>query len=147
MRDFRLLILMVVALIAGSCKKTETHPEPQPVVEVTYTAIDGSWQLTSWCDGELGEQTYLYITFDGDSRRFEMWDNLGSMYTQHKSGTFSINQNTNKEYVLSGIYDNGVGDWNNEYVVRMTVDCQEMEWQNNQESMTFNRIDAIPELN
>ena len=148
MRHFKLLFLAVVSIIAISCEKPVVDNEqPLPQPDVTYETIAGAWQLTEWRGEALSEQTFLYIEFDDESRRFEMWDNIGSMYTQHKSGTFSIAQNDQKEFVLTGTYDNGVGDWANVYTVRMMAQGEKMVWYAEDENSIFSRISEIPELN
>lgn len=148
MRHFKLLFLAVMNIIAISCEKPVVDNEqPLPQPDVTYETIAGAWQLTEWRGEALSEQTFLYIEFDDESRRFEMWDNIGSMYTQHKSGTFSIAQNDQKEFVLTGTYDNGVGDWANVYTVRMMAQGEKMVWYAEDENSIFSRISEIPELN
>ena len=148
MRHFILLFLAVMSIIAISCEKPVVDNEqPLPQPDVTYETIAGAWQLTEWRGEALSEQTFLYIEFDDESRRFEMWDNIGSMYTQHKSGTFSIAQNDQKEFVLTGTYDNGVGDWANVYTVRMMAQGEKMVWYAEDENSIFSRISEIPELN
>lgn len=148
MRHLKLLFLAVMSIIAISCEKPVVDNEqPLPQPDVTYETIAGAWQLTEWRGEALSEQTFLYIEFDDESRRFEMWDNIGSMYTQHKSGTFSIAQNDQKEFVLMGTYDNGVGDWANVYTVRMMAQGEKMVWYAEDENSIFSRISEIPELN
>jgi hypothetical protein len=148
MRHFKLLFLAVMSIIAISCERPVVDNEqPLPQPDVTYETIAGAWQLTEWRGEALSEQTFLYIEFDDESRRFEMWDNIGSMYTQHKSGTFSIAQNDQKEFVLTGTYDNGVGDWANVYTVRMMAQGEKMVWYAEDENSIFSRISEIPELN
>jgi hypothetical protein len=148
MRHFKLLFLAVMSIIAISCEKPVVDNEqPLPQPDVTYETIAGAWQLTEWRGEALSEQTFLYIEFDDESRRFEMWDNIGSMYTQRKSGTFSIAQNDQKEFVLTGTYDNGVGDWANVYTVRMMAQGEKMVWYAEDENSIFSRISEIPELN
>lgn len=148
MRHFKLLFLAVMSIIAISCEKhVVDNEQPLPQPDVTYETIAGAWQLTEWRGEALSEQTFLYIEFDDESRRFEMWDNIGSMYTQHKSGTFSIAQNDQKEFVLTGTYDNGVGDWANVYTVRMMAQGEKMVWYAEDENSIFSRISEIPELN
>ena len=143
-----MLFLAVMSIIAISCEKPVVDNEqPLPQPDVTYETIAGAWQLTEWRGEALSEQTFLYIEFDDESRRFEMWDNIGSMYTQHKSGTFSIAQNDQKEFVLTGTYDNGVGDWANVYTVRMMAQGEKMVWYAEDENSIFSRISEIPELN
>lgn len=145
MRYFKLLFLAVMSIIAIGCEKSVVDNE-QPLPEVTYEAMDGAWQLTEWRGVALSDQTFLYIAFDDETRRFEMWDNLGSMYTQQRAGTYSISTNTKGEYILCGTYDNGVGDWNAEYVVSIDQEATEMVWRSEDETSIFSRIAEIPEL-
>jgi hypothetical protein len=77
-----------------------------------------------------------------------MWDNLGSMYTQHKTGSFYITNDENDKVIISGQYDNGVGDWNKSYNAFFTHKSGEyMAWTTDDEQMLFKHIDQIPELN
>ena len=147
MRYFKLLFLAVMSIIAIGCEKSVIDNEqPLPEPEVTYEAMDGAWQLTEWRGEALSDQTFLYIAFDDETRRFEMWDNLGSMYTQQRAGRYSISTNTKGEYILCGTYDNGVGDWNAEYVVSIDQEATEMVWRSEDETSIFCRIAEIPEL-
>ena len=142
-----MLFLAVMSIIAIGCEKPVVDNEqPLPEPEVTYEAMDGAWQLTEWRGEALSDQTFLYIAFDDETRRFEMWDNLGSMYTQQRAGTYSISTNTKGEYILCGTYDNGVGDWNAEYVVSIDQEASEMVWRSEDETSIFSRINEIPEL-
>ena len=145
MKLFRLLLLatMATTLLSG-CK----NDPPLPAAPVTYEAIDGCWQLTEWNGEELAEGTYLYAKFDGVERRFEMWDNLGSMYVQHKSGSFTITTDKQGNATLSGVYDYGVGDWGNDYLAKMLGPTGEkMVWYAEEENIVFSHIEEIPELN
>ena len=147
MRYFKLLFLAVMSIIAIGCEKSVVDNEqPLPEPEVTYEAMDGAWQLTEWRGEALSDQTFLYIAFDKVTHRFEMWDNLGSMYTQQRAGTYSISTNTKGEYILCGTYDNGVGDWNAEYVVSIDQEATEMVWRSEDATSIFCRIAEIPEL-
>ena len=77
-----------------------------------------------------------------------MWSNFGSMYADDSSGTFTIEKNEYGEFILSGIYDYGVGDWNDTYRVTMYTPGREMRWESTttDDTYTYARIDAIPEL-
>ena len=149
MRHFKLLFLAVMSIIAISCEKPVVDNEqPLPQPDVTYETIAGAWQLTEWRGEALSEQTFLYIEFDDESRRFEMWDNLGSMYVQHKSGSFTITTDKQGDAKLSGVYDYGVGDWGNDYLVMMLgLAGEKMVWYAEEENIVFSHIDEIPELN
>ena len=76
-----------------------------------------------------------------------MWDNLGSMYTQHKTGSFGLSKDEDDNVIITGQYDNGVGDWNNRYEAYFMQRGDYMAWTTDEENMTFKRINEIPELN
>ena len=149
MKHFKLLLLMVSALLMFSCEKPINNDPPLPEPEVTVRTIAGAWQLEEWNGERLDEATFLYIEFDAKSQRFEMWDNLGSMYTEHKTGSFAIIKDENERTIITGQYDHGVGDWNNSYKAHFIQrgDSDYMAWLTDSESMLFKRIDTIPELN
>ena len=146
MKHFKLLLLMASALLTFSCEKPINNDPPLPEPEVTLRTIAGAWQLTEWNGKALQEGTYLYIELD-KNQRFEMWDNLGSMYTEHKTGSFAISKDDDERTIITGQYDNGVGDWNNSYVAYFMANGDHMAWTTDTENMLFKRIDAIPELN
>ncbi|MBQ6613394.1 MAG: lipocalin family protein [Alistipes sp.] len=143
----QLLLIMVGALLTISCQGPEPQPQPTPGPDVTYEAMEGVWRLEEWNGEELIDGAYLFIEFSTD-KRFEMWDNLGSMYPQLRTGRYSISQNDNNEFVLTGTYDNGVGDWANSYKVSMQRDGEDMLWSTDTESMLFSfYIGDLPEIN
>lgn len=147
MRHFKLLLFFAAFALLCGCEKPVNNDPPLPLPDITYRNIAGGWELSQWNGEELIEGSYLYIEFDGNARRFEMWDNLGSMYVQHKTGSFTITMDEHEQYILSGQYDNGVGDWNSSYSVKFLHNGEDMLWHTGEESMIFSRIDEIPELN
>ncbi|MBQ8493987.1 MAG: lipocalin family protein [Alistipes sp.] len=140
--------LIAMALLSTSCNRGATPAVIVPGMEVTYSTIDGSWELIAWNGKALDEGTYCYIDFNRTEQRFEMWSNFGSMYADDRSGTFTIEKNEYGEFILSGIYDYGVGDWNDTYRVTMYTPGREMRWESTttDDTYTYARIDAIPEL-
>lgn len=156
MRLFRELFGIAVvafATLATGCQKPIDNEQPLPGMAVTYYTIDGAWQLDTWNGEALAEGTALYIEFSQKERRFEMWDNLNSMYMVETTGNFAITQDEYERYVLSGWYDYGVGDWASDYSVTMNTSGEYMFWIKiigndqsieNSENMVFKRIDSIP---
>lgn len=150
MRKFRsiYLILALVSLVAmSSCEKPAPLPQDESLA-VTYSALDGCWQLSHLQGTPISEDTYLYIEFDRTERRYTMLDNMNSMYGTETTGTFVISEQEDGTYTLSGTYDYGVGVWNNKYKVELTGEDR-MLWHSlgkELEVMEFNRIDQIPEL-
>lgn len=147
MRDFRLLLLITLgAFTFLSCQQPEPEPQPMPEIDVTYKAMEGMWRLEEWNGEELADEAFLFIEFD-QKQRFTMWDNLGSMYTVQRTGSYSIDKNPDNEFILTGTYDNGVGDWAHSYKVEMQRDGEDMLWSTDTESMLFSFwIGDIPEI-
>ena len=59
----------------------------------------------------------------------------------------TMSKDENERTIITGQYDNGVGDWNNSYVAYFMANGDYMAWTTDTENMIFKRIDAIPELN
>ena len=141
-------LTVVATLLAAGCEKPAPLPNEKSMA-VTYATLDGSWQLTMWQGTELAEDTYLYIEFDRSSRHYTMWDNIDSMYATDTTGTFTITEEEDGTYTLSGIYDYGVGDWSNDYRVVLTHEGEHMQWRalSANQTMDFVRVEAMPEFN
>ena len=139
------LVVVATTLIAG-CEK----PAPQPAVEqipVTYSALDGCWQMTMWQGAPLAEGTFVYIDFDRATHTYVMWDNINSMYMVDSTGSFAIATEEDGRYTLSGTYDYGKGDWSNDYSVTLSDGGNTMQWRAASTTMDFVRIEALPEFN
>lgn len=149
-----MLAALALATTTVSCEKPAPIPEEVPTIEVTYDALEGHWMLTHIDGEELFDDTMLYIKFENhtDERmqhRYEMWDNIGSMYADKHSGSFTIEKNEYGEFILTGTYDYGVGAWSDTYRVTMYTPGEEMRWESTSTSDTYTyaRIEEIPELN
>lgn len=142
-------VAMVFTTMVVSCEKPAPIPEELPTIEVSYDTIEGSWQLTHLNGAELLDDSMLYIVFENPAEedavhRYEMWDNLGSMYLVQTTGTYTITEE-NGNYTLSGTYDNGVGDWNERYHVVMYTNDR-MQWRSdNGECLEFKYTIELPE--
>lgn len=130
MKVFRLTLMAAMALTIAlvSCEKpVPIEDETEPIIEVTDEAIDGCWELTHFNGAETHDGAKLYIDIDTKEHRFEMWDNIGSMYLVQTTGTYTITKEEDSTYTLSGTYDNGLGDWNEEYRIVM-LPGERMQW-------------------
>ncbi|MBQ6940164.1 MAG: lipocalin family protein [Alistipes sp.] len=156
MRLFRLRLLAVMALTATtllSCEKPVPIDDGmQDQVAVTYSSIEGCWRLTHLNGEVLHDGTELFIEFsnkqlnDGmQAHRYKLLDNIGSMYPRLTTGSFTITEQK-EEYILSGNYDNGVGDWNEEYRIVM-LPGERMQWWSRTTSTSLQFVYAmeIPE--
>ena len=145
---FSLLLLALSLHVASCAKETDIAGNAEQTMVVSYTTLDGCWRLDAWNMESMSEQTYCYVDFDRTERRFEMWDNIASMYARKTTGTFSIEQDDHKRYSLGGTYDHGVGDWNMEYEVVMFYPGDRMTWRSttSDDMFTYTRVESIPEL-
>ena len=152
MKLFRVMLsFAIVALalsITGCDKESEVQNTEKQNMAVTYYTIDGVWQLVGWNDAPLAEGTLLYIDLDRKEHRFEMWDNLNSMYPTMRSGSFLLSVDDKQRDIISGWYDYGVGDWASDYIVELSAEGDSMVWRAiaNDEKMRFVEVDELPEL-
>ena len=141
-------LTIVATLFAAGCEKPAPLPTEEKIA-VTYAALDGCWQMTMWQGAPIAEETYLYIEFDRKERRYTMWDNIDSMYATDTTGTFTITEEEDGTYTLSGTYDFGVGDWSSDYRVELDDEGESMKWisrSGSHQVMNFVRIAEIPEF-
>lgn len=152
MKLFRVMLsFAIVALalsITGCDKESEVQNTEKQNMAVTYYTIDGVWQLVEWNDAPLAEGTLLYINLDRKEHRFEMWDNLNSMYPTMRSGSFLLSVDDKQRDIISGWYDYGVGDWASDYIVELSAEGDSMVWRAiaNDEKMRFVEVDELPEF-
>lgn len=143
---FLATIALFMALTA--CQKpVPIEDEKQQRIEVSYDNLEGCWRLTHLNGEPLFDESMMYIDFvapakDGEVARYEMWDNLGSMYLRQTTGTYTITKEKNDTYILRGTYDNGVGDWNEEYRVDLFQNDR-MSWWSLQTGVCLEFIFAI----
>ena len=141
--------IMCVALFATGCDKGgEEENTKRQNVAVTYYTIDGVWMLQMWNGAPLAEGTLLYVALDRKEHRFEIWDNLNSMYPTMKSGGFQLSVDDMDRDIISGWYDYGVGDWGNDYIVELNAEGDRMVWHtvSSNEERVFVEVDKLPEF-
>ena len=143
-----LAIMASMLLISGCDKENESNNTKVQNMAVTYYTIDGVWSLAEWNDAPLAEGTLLYIDLDRKEHRFEMWDNLNSMYPTMRSGSFMLSVDDMQRDIISGWYDYSVGDWGDDYIVELNADGDKMTWRavSSDEKMIFVEVDALPEF-
>ena len=140
------LTLIALIAIVGCDKQSDSEPQTKPMA-ITYSMLDGAWQLTAWNDRPLAEGTFCYVEFDRKEQRFAFYDNLATMYVRLATGSFTIERDDYDRYILSGTYDYGLGDWNDEYEVVAYAPGDSMLWRraDGNEELCFERIERIPE--
>lgn len=143
-RFFKFAAFAACLLCFASCDDDEA---PIPEIEVTSAYLDGTWTLTEWNGAPLADGLYLYITFDRRERTYEMYHNFDSMYARFITGSYKIGKDDNLDFVISGDYDYGNGEWNNEYAVVARLD-DEMVWtakDSGADTQRFIRCIGIPD--
>ncbi len=121
----------------------------EPSLEVNYANIAGTWMLAEWNNGEpVNTDTYCYIYFDRKERTFKMYQKFDSMYARCITGTYNIDKDKELGYIINGIYDYGMGEWNNSYIVTNLYASGTMVWtaKDDKENVCkYIRCDAIPQ--
>ena len=95
----------------------------------------------------LAEGTYCYIVFNRKDQTFEMYQKFDSMYGRHITGSFAIKNDPYQGYIISGSYDNGMGDWNQSYLVTRLLASGSMIWtakDNVTDICRYKRCDEVP---
>ena len=123
---FNLIALFAFVLCFTSCDDDEKTDIP--TLPVTPANLNGTWQLAEWNGQSLAEGTYCYITFNRKEQTFEIYQKFDSMYARYITGDFSIEKDPYLGYVISGEYDFGNGEWNNDYIVTDLLEAGSMIW-------------------
>lgn len=141
---FRLLAVLGLFICFSSCEKESVD---EPTLEVTPANLDGIWKLSEWNGQALDDDTYCYVVFHRKDKTFEMYQKFDSMYARYITGIFLIEIDPYLGYIISGVYDFGNGEWNNEYVVTDLLESGSMVWtvKDGDEVTKYIRCDAVPE--
>lgn len=117
---FTLIVCALMACVLPSC--SDDDQAPVNPIEVSPMSLDGTWMLTEWNGAALLEGQYVYITFTRRDHTFVMYDNMNSMYSHRRSGSYTMSQDEKKGFVLTGEYDYELGDWGSYIVTEMKAD-------------------------
>lgn len=140
---FKTALFIMFAVGFMACNKD--NEEPVVYETVNYATINGTWMLTEFNGKALEEGQYVYITFNRKEHTFEMYDNMGSMYSHKSTGTFEITEDDELGYILTGEYDFSHDLWN-EYIVSEMTD-ETMKWtvkDNSEDVSVYTRCSEIP---
>jgi hypothetical protein len=145
----RYITLLFAALMLCSCVKNETE-QSEPLVDVTPVNLAGVWMLTSFDDGAtLQESDYVYICFDRSDRTYTIYQNIGTMYGEVKSGRYFVETDPMLGAVIRGNYgtdEYNFFDWSHRYIVELRATT--MRWtatDDRQNVSVYTRVDALPE--
>jgi hypothetical protein len=145
----RYITLLFAALTLCSCVKNETE-QSEPLVDVTPVNLAGVWMLTSFDGGAtLQESDYVYICFDRSDRTYTIYQNIGTMYCEVKSGRYFVETDPMLGAVIRGNYgtdEYNFFDWSHRYIVELRATT--MRWtatDDRQNVSVYTRVDALPE--
>lgn len=141
---FKTALFIMFAVGFMACNKD--NEEPVVYETVNYATINGTWMLTEFNGKALEEGQYVYITFNRKEHTFEMYDNMGSMYSHKSTGTFEITEDDELGYILTGEYDFSHDLWN-EYIVSEMTD-ETMKWtvkDNAEDVSVYTKCAEVPE--
>ncbi len=141
---FKLMLLLLLVAPFQAC--SDDDEPPVTALEVTPNNLAGIWKLHSW-SGAAGEQPTVYIEFIRKDRKFRIYQTYNSMLPELKTGKYTIENDYYKGDILNGKYDNGMGEWNNAYIVtalyeeilELKADTEEFD-----EVQTFVRVSELP---
>lgn len=133
-------------LAVGFVSCNNESEEPVVYENVNYSTISGTWMLTEFNGKALEEGQYVYITFNRKEHTFEMYDNMGSMYSHKSTGTFEITEDDEIGYILTGEYDFSHDAWKEYVVSEMTTETMKWTVKDDAEDVSvYTRCAEIPE--
>lgn len=146
MKKYFTLLLAAATLFCGCKNGGEEYVEQ--FIDVTPTNIAGVWSLQSYDGGvTLAPGSYVYIEFVRSDRTFTLYQNIGSMGCEVKTGNYYIETDPLLGAIIRGNYtagDYNYADWAHRYIVEMTEDT--MRWTAKDNPEDFSVYIRIPEL-
>lgn len=140
---FKTALFIMFAVGFMACNKD--NEEPVVYETVNYATINGTWMLTEFNGKALEEGQYVYITFNRKEHTFEMYDNMGSMYSHKSTGTFEITEDDEIGYILTGEYDFSHDAWKEYVVSEMTAETMKWTVKDNAEDVSvYTKCAEIP---
>lgn len=149
MKRYFTLLLAVATLFCGC--KVEDNEVVEQLIDVTPTNIAGIWSLQSYDDGvTLAQGSYVYIEFVRSDRSFTLYQNVGSMGCEVKTGNYYIETDTLLGAIIRGHYtagDYNYADWAHRYIVEMTQDTMRWTAKDNPDDVSvYVRVSELPVL-
>lgn len=145
----RYITLLFAALALCSCVKNEAE-QGEPLVDVTPVNLAGVWELTSFDNGAtLQEGDYVYISFELTDRAYTIYQNIGTMYGEKRSGHYFVDTDPMLGAVIRGNYgtdEYNFFDWLHRYKVELRAST--MRWtatDDSQNVSVYTRIESLPD--
>lgn len=145
----RYITLLFAALALCSCVKNEAE-QGEPLVDVTPVNLAGVWELTSFDNGAtLQEGDYVYISFELTDRAYTIYQNVGTMYGEKRSGHYFVDTDPMLGAVIRGNYgtdEYNFFDWSHRYKVELRAST--MRWtatDDSQNVSVYTRVESLPD--
>ena len=145
----RYITLLFAALALCSCVKNEAE-QAEPLVDVTPVNLAGVWELTSFDNGAtLQEGDYVYISFELTDRAYTIYQNVGTMYGEKRSGHYFVDTDPMLGAVIRGNYgtdEYNFFDWSHRYKVELRAST--MRWiatDDSQNVSVYTRVESLPD--
>lgn len=120
----KLMLLALMVLPFQSCSDDDDTTPTAVKLEVTPNNVSGIWQLAEWSGAS--EVPVVYLELIRKDRIFKEYQSIGSMYTQVKTGKFTLEKDEKKGDIMSGRYDYSYdaesGKWAHDYLVEVYAD-------------------------
>ena len=146
----RYITLLFAALALCCCTKNEEAEKLEPLIDVTPVNLAGVWMLTSYDNGATLQQgDYVYISFERSERTYTIYQNIGTMYSDIKSGHYFIETDTMLGAVIRGNYgtdEYNYFDWSHRYIVELRAST--MRWiatDDSENISVYTRVESLPE--
>lgn len=145
MKNILKMAMMLLFVCSFTACSDDENPEPQSL-EVTPNNISGIWRLEELNGEAVPEGTFCYIEYVRSDRTFTIYQKFDSMYPRCITGVYSIEKDPYKGYILSGEYDYGMGEWNNDYIVTSLYETTMTLAADNEtgEISKYERCDKVP---
>ncbi len=142
------LTIALMALSLASCGKESVKDLEEPILDVTPTNINGSWQLVEWNGQSLPSDRYFYIEFIRRGMEFKSYENTSTAEVHKETGKYNIIIDESLGgAVIIGRLDNSMNqEWNHRYIVT-DLTATRMVWTvsgNPDDISIFERVDSIP---
>ncbi len=144
------IAFVAVAALLGSCHNQESEPV-EPLLDVTPNNIAGVWMLESYDGGAtLAEGSYVYLDIVRSDRTYTLYQNVGSMGVEIKTGRYYIENDAELGAVIRGTYGTGEYDydeWSHRYIVELT--SEQMRWtakDDRADVSVYRRVESLPEF-
>lgn len=140
---FRLMLLFLLVMPFQACSDDDEFTPA--TLEITPNNIAGIWKLYDW-SGSGDSAPLVYVEFIRKDRKFKIYQKYDSMYTRVITGTYELEENYYKGFVISGKYDYGTGKWNNDYIVEALYEDRMILLVDGDDAEThvYSRVEELP---